>query len=36
MEKLGKENKIFLKAYVDFFFFFSFFGHLSSEMTTKV
>ena len=32
MEKLGKENKIFLKAYVDFFFF----GHLSSEMTTKV
>ena len=32
MEKLGKENKIFLKAYVDFFWGG---GHLSSEVTTK-
>ena len=34
MEKLGKENKIFLKAYVDFFLGGG--GHLSSEVTTKV
>ena len=33
MEKLGKENKIFLKVYVDFF---GGGGDLSSEVTTKV
>lgn len=32
MEKLGKENKIFLKVYVDFWGG----GDLSSEVTTKV
>ena len=32
MEKRGKENKIFLKVYVDFFLG----GGLSSEVTTKV